>query len=327
MKKVIYLFLFLVSCKDLSFDQKLPHEAGVAMEIYTHVQTIEVEEYLKAQKHREFLTEELKVLLSSDIIAKQMLRSSSEELYDTVFSIKEIPVYSELSTATRIFDDGSSEVEIIDLTPDGINPRDQFSKTPLVQGNKMVRTIIENGRLKSFDSSGKLLVDQNYEQENYSQFLDTLKFYIEKVKSEDQPQHVRSLNYLMNYSNNSGGTLQCEVLETGEVSLMQNLEYTEQSSGFLIDESTAYLQIKTVLNSQMSRTLKTEIWKGNQLLQQKTYTYQDKLELLNSVYKKDHYGENPESIVTKTLTFNSRGIPIIRQVVETYLRNQTFFYF
>lgn len=326
MKTQHYLFLciLLISCQETIDVPITASRSKIAMEIFTHTQTIEEQAYLNSIKHPDFISQNLQNLVVDDEFSLRMFKAPAEELFDTVFSIEEIPVFSELSTITRIYENGSSDVEINDLTPEGINPTSNFYETPQDIEDKIVKTVIEGGRMITYNSGGRVLVNEPYDQENFTQFLDTLKFYLKKVQEDSERQYVRSLNYLMNYTQNNGGSLKYQILESGEVELQQEFSMEEKVND-LIQNTRVF--VKTTLDPTMSRTMRSEIRNGEQLIQKKTYHYSDKEELRNSIYKKNGYGENPQKIETQTLIFNMWGKPVIRKVSETYLRNQSFFYF
>lgn len=332
MKKIlltIFVVSALISCQadkspDLPVDNLVKRE--VAMEIFSHSQSIVQMEYITKEKHADFLTAQLLSKISQNSIAQRMYKNSIEES-DTVFHLDELPVYSEINSTTQIFDDGSSSTVVIDLTPDDANPANTFKETPVSDELVIYKTVLENQQLVATNKSGEIIVNEDFPVANLSDFLDTIKYYVSQLKSDGLPQSVKSVNSILlaKFQNIhphetkilSNGNVVIESVESGQLLISGETDIAPSSSIRTISE----------LDPQMSKILKFEVFNGNQLLSRKKFTYADNPLLRNSVYKKNAYGENPRQVDFEILVSGSHGQPMIKTIREVYLRNQTIFNF
>lgn len=332
MKKIlpaIFVVSALISCQadkspDLPVDQLVKRE--VAMEIFSHSQTIVQLEYISKEKHSDFLTADVLSKINQNPIAQRMYKNSAEES-DTVFHLEELPVFSEINTTTRIFDDGTSSTVVIDLTPEDANPVNSFRETPVSDELVIYKTVLENQQLVATNKSGEIIVHEDFPVDNLSDFLDTIKFYVAQLQSDESPQSVRSVNSLLLSRDQNNLPFETRILPNGNV-VIENIE----SNQLLVSgetDITPSSSLKTIseLDPHMSKILKFEVFNGNQLLSRKIFTYADNPLMRNSVYKKNTYGENPRQVDIQVLITGSQGQPMIKTSREVYLRNQTIFNF
>lgn len=332
MKKIlpaIFVVSALISCQadknpDLPVDELVKRD--VAMEIFSHSQTIVQIEYLSKEKHSDFLTAELLSKINQNPTAQRMYKNSAEES-DTVFHLEELPVFSEIKTTTRIFDDGTSSTVIIDLTPDDANPANSFRETPVSDEFVIYKTVLENQQLVATNKSGEIIVREDFPVDNLTEFLDTVKYYVAQLQSDGSPQSVRSVNSLFLSKFQKNHTFETRILPNGNV-VIENIELNQLLvSGETNITPSSSLKTISELDPQMSKILKFEVFNGNQLLSRKIFTYADNPLMRNSVYKKNTYGENPFQVDIQILITGSEGQPMIKTSREVYFKNQTIFNF
>ena len=298
----------------------------LVMEIFSHSQSVVQTDFPDKLKHAGFLTDVLLSKINGNPLAQRMLSQQTEE-NDTVFDPQELPVFSEMNSVTRIFADGTSSAEILDLTPDDANPAELFKETPVQENQKIFKAVIENQQLRAYNKAGNLLVHEDFPLENLSQFIDTVKFYVEQMKSSGATKSIKKMNPLLLSGKNQNGVFLSRILPNGHVVIESNESNPQFVPGLSTTETAAEYKTVSELDPQMSKILKFELFNGKQLISRKTFRYNENPQMRNSVFLKDFYGENPVQIDTEMLITGRQGLPMIRTSRELFIRNQTNFYF
>lgn len=300
----------------------------IAVEIFNHSQCVDKIEYLSTAKHPDFISPEIISMISSNKQAIMRMSKSRTNEIDTVFSLEEIPIYSERITSTRIYSSGIMESVSQDVTPEDKNPINTFTANPLPIEFTIKKTIVEDGTIKSFNGDGKLIQSKPYVQQDMKVFLDTLKHYValsEKVKERQLVKSESQLSKIKRQTIPAGAKI--IELSNGNIILEQPIDNGVPINGMRLKSNSEPLRARTELNPEMNKTIKFEVLQGKQLLERRTYFYSNKEALKNSKYTLNLPNENPEMIKSETLTFNAQGIPVIKRTQELYIRNQMIFHF
>ena len=326
---VIFFSLFFSSCnKNIAEISGSKVEKGeLAVEIFNHSQCVDKIEFLSDAKYPDFISPEIISIVQTNKQAMKRMNSNTSEI-DTVFSLEEIPIYKEKITSTRIYSSGIMESESQDITPEDMNPINTFTANPLPLEATIKRTVQEDGQIKSYNGNGKLIQSVPYEEQNMRNFLDTLKHYVAIAEDSGAIQHSK---YQTQFSKIKRQKIpfgaKVTELSNGNVVLEQLLESSSVSNSMRIKSNQEPLRARTELNSDMNKTIKFEVLQGNQLLLRRSYFYSNKEALRNSKYTLNLPNENPEVIKSEALIFNAKGIPMIKNTQELYLRNQMVFHF
>lgn len=313
MKKfIIYLCLILnLSCqeadvKDVGGTVTLP---GLALEVLIHQVSIDQYEEPDPVIHAAFISNES--AFSREVATRSGSRAGQSTSVDTVFTYDEIPLVRETRTKLFVYNDGTSETLIEDLTPEGINPL--YTLTEMPPGDEMIisRTIIKNGKVKTFNKKNELVSEEVFPENNLKEFVDSLLLYssveegMMKVKPERQffPEGIRK-------DRQADGTVQ----------LVQELISSSPMAG----SNIVALPLKAVatLNEEMTRTLSFELYRGTQLIHRKQYEYEPD-RLLGNYRGTELISENPRSVNAETLQFNAQGNPVIFRTKTYFRANQT----
>ncbi|MDX9747586.1 MAG: hypothetical protein RBT57_03700 [Paludibacter sp.] len=313
MKKfIIYLCLMLhLSCQeadvnDVDATVTLP---GLALEVLIHQVSIDQYEEPDPEIHAAFISNESTFSRVADTRLK--IRAGQATSVDTVFTYDEIPLVRETRTQLLVYNDGTSETMIEDLTPEGINPL--YTLTEMPPGDEMIlsRTIIKNGKMQIFNKKNELVSEEVYPENNLKEFVDSLLRFTSseegmmKVKLESQfmPEGIRK-------NRQADGTIQ----------LIQELTTSHPMAG----SNAVALPLKAVatLNEEMTRTHSFALYRGDQLIHRKWYEYEpDKL--LGNYRGTEMISENPRSVNAETLQFNAHGDPVIFRSKTYFRANQT----
>ena len=153
-------------------------------------------EYLNDTEFKEFLTSDMRVLVSNNMQAAKRMRVRSEEAIDTVYSLSEIPSVKEVETVNTIYDTGIMETSITDLTKEEEDVLNSMTEIPLKPEERIKRTEIKNGKITSYNADGVVLFTNNYEDPDMSDLVDTLEYYANIESQEPAVQQIKPINAL-----------------------------------------------------------------------------------------------------------------------------------
>jgi hypothetical protein len=314
MKKIIVYILFILqwSCQKDEYPGSTtdPPSSAIALEVKIHQITIDQYEKPDQELHPGFVTNEIQAMLQAYSGVHNRNFSSSQT--DTVFSYDEIPLVRETRTHLMVYEDGKSETITEDLTPEGINPL--YTLTEMPPGDDMVlsRTIIKNGRIQVFNKQNDLLLDEAYPENNLREFLDSLMQFSQPVgKGSKIKSSLKAFPEGMSRIVQGNGT----------VKIVQEMQTMPQAGQW--PDATAAMKAVAVMNDEMTRTLKFELFSGNQLIHRKQYLYEEDA-LLGNYRDECKISDNPRCVVSETLQLSKTGIPVIFKTRTFYRRNQTF---
>jgi hypothetical protein len=325
---LFYLLIVIFSFTSCGKDQEIlkPEEnAGEkAIEVLNHMTIIEQNENLNIVGHKDFVSEELLQAYASNPGFIQKVKSAANQDPDTLFSYDEIPLVRETESKTLIFSDGRSETYIEDLTPFDVNPVNFLSETPDSDSARISRTIIKNGVLSVYNKAGQLITSEEYPENDYTEFLDTIKVYLAMALLNTQQSVNRASKVQALKKNLPDGSV---IQELSNGNLIYEVKLDNQSSG---NQGLAKIQGtltgRTELDPDLNRTLSFELFQGSNLIHRKVFSYGTN-EKLNSFFNNKMVAQNPELIESQTLIINSRGLPVIRHIREFYSQNQTLYFF
>jgi len=331
--KIFYISIIAIilsSCSNYILNDSIAKKVNgeLAVEIFNHSQRVDKLEYLSIVKHPYFISPVLLSTVSTNKQAMLLMNKTQTSEYDTIYSLEEIPIYKESTSTTRIYSSGKMETEIQDITPDSLNPIITFTANPLPAEATIKKTLIEDGVIKAFNGDGKLINSLAYTEKNMKAFIDTLKYYVvlaEKVDTLESKSTEAQLNKSLRKNAPAGSKI--IKLSNGNVVLEQMIDNSANTTVTRIRNNNEPLRSRTELNPEMNKTIKFEIFQGNQLLQQRSYIYSNNESLKNSKNALILSYENPEVIISESLIFDRKGIPMIKSTQEHYLRNQMVFHF
>lgn len=320
MKNFIKLAIYLVvvallgSCQNtdgLDPTAGDPLQSSVMMEMDLHQTTLD---YFAAPNGNEFSG--LAGASSGDQATRMRLlpgQSPALQQGDTVYSYQEIPLIRETKTRFLIYEDGKSEMILEDITPDGINPLYSLTETPPGDDMLLSRTHIKDGRLRVYDKNNRLMVDEAYPEDNMKAFADSLLRILSGSEGSLKISAIQS-------------PLPQGVVRTGLPDGKVQIEQLLGSMPSSVNAIPGSAQVKAValMNEEMNRTLKFEIYSGNQLIHRKSFEYDDSYLLRNYVNGKE-ISSNPSSTESETLQISGDGLPVVYTTKTLYHRNQIRF--
>lgn len=320
-KNLFYLFfLFVVlSCKqnaDEVITEQNPEE--VAVEITTHSTSVNQTYTLSYDDEEAFKSGNLPSFLTADANESLKIRSAMNTA-DTIFSFDEIPVIRESLSKTIIYKNGSSESIYEDLTSEEINIMANLTEIPVPDSTRIARTVVKDGFISIYDKSGRLISRESYPEENYTEFLDTLKFYLKMNETTAQSTTSMKIQALRK---KLPANVNMEVLDNGHVVYEMNLNQPQGIAGQLKVQSI--VKCRTEIDPDLNRTIAFEMFEGSKLIHKKTYQYSENNKLMNVAGNKI-LGYNPEKIETFSLITNAYGKPAVNHTREFFKQNQTRF--
>jgi len=294
----LYLLLFLfmlISCSQDAPQDITTDKREIAMEIFTHVTLIDQTEYLQEGLHDDFLSPDVVAMLEKNPFLNRKMKGSLPVESDTVFTYDEIPLIKETKTCLRIFVDGSSENRTEFLTPFADNIVYRLTAAPVPEKSRIALTIVKDGLLSAYNADGDLLLQETFPESDMRDFLDTMKFYVMR-----------------------DGAVRTDIRERHSANEEHNISLTSKIKGVV--------KARVELNPEMNKILQYELYKGNNLIQRKKFTYSDN-QCLANWHKGNKICDNPASVETYTLVMNGNVKPVIRHSKEVFKRNQTYYYF
>lgn len=288
-----------------------PASSGILMEINVHQTTIDQYELPDEELHAAFISNEVRLLIHKRGVPASKNRTTGS--VDTIFSYHEIPLLRETRSKFLIYDDGSSETYLEDITPEGVNPLYSLTEVPRSGDMVISRTHIKEGRLKIYDKNNKLLVDEAYPDDNLKVFVDSV---LQFLPTSDSGHKILSL------VNRLPPGVSRVNLPDGNVQLEQQLGTIPASVQAM--SGAEPLKAVALMNEFMNQTLKFELYSGSQLIHRKSFEYEESGWLKNYANGKE-ISANPRRIVSQTIQLSGEGVPVIYTTTTVYHRNQTLF--
>lgn len=321
---IIYV-VFLISCsKDTGIPVGDYGQQKIALEMYSHSTTVDQTVYVNRSEHADFLSTQIISALENDLFLRQKMNRLPEEVVDTIFTYDEIPYIRETKALTRIYTDGETEFVIDDLTPYSMNVLHQLAENPESEESRITKTVIKDGFMLVFNAAGQEVVREAYESPDMKEFIDSVKYYLQQIEDTGLSTPSMAVGRLKAMSQSAAGIHTMKILPDNKVQLESYIQ-PDLAQKSLFPGADSQFRAVTELNPEMTRTLKFEIYLGNQLIQRKLYDYNESVEL-KSFHSKQLISESPSVIESQTLTINSTGQPVIKSVREVFHRNQMIFY-
>jgi hypothetical protein len=299
----------------------------IAMEVKCHYTLTEKMVYLNEQEHPDFLTPELTNMILKDHFLHARAKKTDPDS-DSIFSFSEIPFITEIKSDTKIYFSGKSDIIIDDLTPVGVNPLYLLSENPTDESTRIRRTLIKDGLMIIYNGRGEKVVCSTYELPDMKEFIDTLTVYLNNMKQESDPTALLKVRSF--YAGLFQTHPKINILKSPEGNIILETETgTGTDSESILSLSTFSnsdkLRSVTELDPEMNKTLRFELYQGNQLLERRIFTYAY-LQEYQGLYKGKMIIENPMTIENEKLTFNSDGKPMLRKSSQYFVQNQIIFY-
>jgi hypothetical protein len=281
----------------------------VVLEINVHQTSIDQYEVPDEELHSDFMGAYLKSLAGHTFHGKLRQKLSGEN--DTVFTYDEIPLIRETRSKILVYADGTSETQLEDLTPEGVNPLYNLTETPPESKHLLSKTLLKEGHLKVYNKHNELLIDELYPEYNMKEFLDSLQYYVQFGGNSPKRMPLSGIDPI---------GLNRLALSDGTVLLEQQLGV--QPSGVEALHALSPIKAVAVMNDEMTRTLRFELHGHDQLLHRKVFEYEDSYLLTNYVNGKE-FSSNPRSIESMTLQLSKEGNPVIYRSKTFYHSNQS----
>ncbi len=300
----------------------------VAVELLSHVKRVESVEFLNTSDYEEFLTPEMRSQISKD--KQAMMRVSgaaNDNVIDTVYSLSEIPSVKEIVSKNIIYASGKMFTEIKDITPEEENILNTMTATPLLPEQTIKRTESKDGMLISYGADGNILSSEPYEELDMKPFLDSLKYYVDLAEKESSRQSVKvQSSFAKIKSSAMPEGMNVWQMDNGNI-VIEEIINSSSENGMRVKSVAGQMRSRTITNPEMDKTLRFELYQGNQMITRRTYQYNGSEKLINSVKIKGGTLENPSGIISEVLFVNERGIPKIRKTQEEYKQNQIIVHF
>jgi hypothetical protein len=332
MTKRIFLFAFsailLASCNNEntgSLFQTADEE--VAVELFSHVKRVESVEFLNTSDYEEFLTPEMRSQISKDKQAMMRVSASKNDDIDTIYSLSEIPVIKEIVSKNIIYVSGKMITVTQDITPEEENILNTMTATPLLPEQTIKKTESKDGMLISYGADGNILSSEPYDEPNMKPFLDSLKYYVDLAEIESSKQSVKAQSPFTKIKSSAMPEgMNVWQMDNGNV-VIEEIINSQSENGMRVKGVAGQMRSRTITNPEMDKTLRFELYQGNQMVTRRTYQYNGNEKLKNSVKIKGGAIENPSGIISEVLFVNERGIPKIKKTQEEYKQNQIIVHF
>lgn len=288
----------------------------VAVEIETHSTSVNQTYTLSYDEEEAFKSGNLPAFLTADLNESLKVRSTTNS-GDTIFSFDEIPVIRESLTKTIIFRNGTSECTYEDLTSEEMNIMTNLTETPVPDSARIARTVVKDGFMSIYDKTGRLVSRESYPEANYTEFLDTLKFYLKMNETVIQSSGAMKINALRK---RLPPNVNMEVLDNGHVVYEMNVN--QQQGNAEQSKIQSNVKCRTEIDPDLNRTISFEMFEGSKLIHKKTYQYSESKKLMN-IAGNNILGYNPEKIETYSLVINANGKPAVKHTREFFKQNQT----
>lgn len=324
---IVYLSVLITSCNNNEVELLNPpsKERNIAMEVYVHSTVIDKTEPLRAGLHDEFLHPDVVSMLENDPLLRKRLQTKKGSDNDTIFTYDEIPLIRETKTHTCIYKDGTLQSVTDYITPFSSNTLFQLNENPPSEETRISKIVEKNGLLKMYNTQGALLAEEIFPVSYLCDFLDTMKIYVKKLDEETKNTGNGDVNRVAFIRNKLPRGSRFSRQSNGHFYLETELiEPTVKAT--LLAGNGELLKSRTELSEDMTKTLKFELFRGDYLVQRRTYTYNNK-DALKNLHHKDILSENPESVESECLILNSKGFPVLHHTKEFSYRNQTSYYF
>ena len=217
--------------------------------------------------------------------------------------------------------------ETQDITLEEENILNTMTATPLLPEQTIKKTVSKDGMLTSYDADGNILSSEPYEEPNMKPFLDSLKYYVDLAEKELSKQEVKSQSAFAKIKScampNRTNVWQ---MDDGNI-VIEEIISNHSENGMRVKGVDGQMRSRTITNPEMDKTLRFELYQGNQMVTRRTYQYNGSEKLKNLVKIKGSTIENPSGIISEVLFINERGIPRIRKTQEEYKQNQMIVHF
>lgn len=326
-KKIIlfaFLAILLASCnKENTGGLFQTADEEVAVELFSHVKRVESVEFLNTSDYEEFLSPEVRSIISKDKQAMKRMNAATNDDIDTIFSLSEIPVIKEIVSKNIIYISGKMITETQDITLEEKNILNTMTATPLLPEQTIKKTVSKDGMLTSYGADNNILSKVPYEEQNMKPFLDSLKYYVDLA--EQQESSKKSVKAQSSFEKIKNSTIPVGMhiwqMDNGNV-VIEEIINSSSVSSMRVKGVSGQMRSRTFTNPEMDKTLRYELYQGNQLVTRRYYQYNGSEKLINSVRIKGNNIENPSAIISESLFVNDRGIPKIRKTQEQYKQNQ-----
>jgi len=332
MKKKFLLFAFsailLASCNNENTGGLFQtDDEEVAIELLSHVKRVESVEFINDSEYEEFLTPKIRSMISKDRQAMKRVGSATNTDVDTIYSLSDIPVIKEIISKNIIYVSGEMLTETQDITLEEENILNTMTATPLLPEQTIKKTVSKDGMLTSYGADGNILSSEPYEEPNMKPFLDSLKYYVDLAEKELSKQEVKSQSAFAKIKSSAmpNGTNVWQ-MDDGNI-VIEEIISNHSENGMRVKGVDGQMRSRTITNPEMDKTLRFELYQGNQMVTRRTYQYNGSEKLKNSVKIKGSTIENPSGIISEVLFINERGIPRIRKTQEEYKQNQMIVHF
>lgn len=217
--------------------------------------------------------------------------------------------------------------EIKDITPEEENILNTMTATPLLPEQTIKRTESKDGMLISYGADGNILSSEPYEELDMKPFLDSLKYYVDLAEKESSRQSVKvQSSFAKIKSSAMPEGMNVWQMDNGNI-VIEEIINSSSENGMRVKSVAGQMRSRTITNPEMDKTLRFELYQGNQMITRRTYQYNGSEKLINSVKIKGGTLENPSGIISEVLFVNERGIPKIRKTQEEYKQNQIIVHF
>lgn len=330
--KRIFLFAFtailLASCNTENTGGLFQTaDEEVAVELFSHVKRVESVEFINTSDYEEFLTPEIRSMISKDRQAMMRVGAASNTDVDTIYSLSEIPVVKEIVSKNIIYVSGKMVTETQDITPEEENILNTMTATPLLPEQTIKKTESKDGILISYGADGNVLSSEPYEEPNMKPFLDSLKYYVDLAEKESSKQTVKAQSPFAKIKSSAmPAGMNVWQMDDGNV-VIEEIINSNAENGMRVKGVAGQMRSRTITNPEMDKTLRFELYHGNQMVTRRTYQYNGNENLKNSVKIKGSAIENPSGVISEVLFVNERGIPKIRKTQEEYKQNQMIIHF
>jgi len=294
-----------------------------SLEIVSNYRLITYDRPIEVEKDSDFIDSEVSSKMEASPFYRnrflKMTKSNSDRS-DTLKDSRRIPNCVDVEETTRILPDGGVQLKQNTILNPGENPLLGFRDSEVDTRHAATMLDIEDGHLRTYNSEGEMLSDEEIQMPDYCEFLAELERLMEEyavdTKSGNQKRDIDWLRRKMEKQCMTKSVSESyRIYEKGDrVVMEQCVNQTKSGEGMVV---------RTYLSSDISRNYGYEQLENGVLKVRCTHTFSESDSPLtrSNIPVDGITEENPERTVTEMMDYLTDGTPMIRVTDKKYRMN------
>jgi hypothetical protein len=261
---------------------------------------------------------------------RKAMRTSTEQVSDTIKSADEIPTYTSENINQKIYTDGTYQYLSENTSPIDSNIFNALNVELQPAEEVVVKTIAKDGVVYLYNKNEEIIQKEQSGNINYGAMLDTIKNVLAAEKNNQtsgvngKTMQSRRIAKAMSSAKASG--MRMISRSNKEVIMEMNLGSSTQS--VISQRKKSAVQKKAIMrfSGDLSRMLEQKIYEDNQLVESVQFEYQvdnQKFSKKATAAVRDILPTSSVKAITyKSLILKNNGTPHIMITKENYKKNQ-----